>query len=141
MKKVMIAVLLVVAAVTAQAQTPAQMQTVQYLVGCENKGYPLKVETDTINFDSKAHRAPVLYNYVVNKNLYVGGTLVNQRGDSTKIVDIVIEETGPYHVKFTVKGEKFSKTLRTDKESHILSKTNKLTKFFCAGDTWTIIKK
>lgn len=117
---------------------------ITYLVGCEKiPGYNvLTVRTDSVNFDVTKTNAPVLANYEKNKKLYIGGYMVNEKGDSTVIKDIKMYDSSGV-VTFKVIGKDFAREITTKTSSnYLLSVSSTTSVFYTEGvGIWKIIKK
>lgn len=115
--------------------------TIQYLMGCDHiPGYEIRVGCDTVNFDPNEHEAPVLTYYVINKDYYLGGNLISENGDTTKIKDIYIKSHNKIIV-FEVIGTDFNRNLITSSESYMLHKDKNSAKFYTPTfGIWTITR-
>jgi hypothetical protein len=130
-----------VGAVSAQSD---KVNNITYLVGCEKiPGYNvLTVRTDSVNFDITKTNAPVLANYEKNKKLYIGGYMVNEKGDSTIIKDIKMSDSAGV-VTFKVIGKDFTRQITTKSSSNYLLSVTPLTSVFYTDGVgiWKINKK
>lgn len=139
MKKTILTLVFALISVFVFAQTK---QKFIYLVGSANfPQYDLKVKEATINSNKKTKsKAPVIVYFEQNKNEYVGGMMVDEKGNKTIIKDIIIYNTDSSSVML-VKGETFSKTLNT-KTDLILKNENDETVFYeNKVGAWKIFRK
>lgn len=115
-----------------------------YFVGCANiPGYEeIVIKTDTVNFDPMRTKTPVLANYEINKGLYVGGYMFNEKGDSTIITDIKTYDSAGVTV-FKVIGKDFTRQFTTKSgNGYILSTSSVVSIFYTEGfGIWKIKKR
>lgn len=124
------------------AQEPQRQ--ISYMTGSLRvSGYSVLTKTMNISsytFTSESVRAPILQVYVCDKNNFLGGFIEDEKGQTTKILDIKTS-TIEGGVKFEVVGEKFSKFLTTQ-DGEMLKEEKTYTVFYMPGiGIWTIYKK
>jgi hypothetical protein len=91
-------------------------------------------------FTSESVRAPILQVYVCDKFKFIGGVLLNEKGESTKILNIKITDSRD-EFRFEVVGEKFSRFLTlSDGEMLFEDKTHTIFYMPSIG-VWTIYRK
>lgn len=82
-----------------------------YIVGSSFvPGYPIRTKNMSIKTStpSKMLNAPILQVYVLQKKEFIGGILEDEKGNKTKITDMLVSVDGK-KISYTVKGKLFDR--------------------------------
>jgi hypothetical protein len=125
----------------SQAQNKKE---IQYLVGSINfpeyKPVTKIVDVSSYTFTSSNVTAPILHYYVHEKKKFIGGTLFDEKGNSTLILNVKLTEVNNVP-KFEIVGKDFSRSFTT-KTGIILKEEKAHMVFYTDGvGIWKVNKK
>lgn len=142
MKKLVFLLCLAIMSCTMSSQEHGKQ--INYLTGSSIiPGYAVVTKTMDIasyTFTSESVRAPILQVYVCDKSKFIGGTLLNEKGEETKILNLKIHDSSG-EFKFEVVGEKFSRFLNLSDGEMLLEDKTHTVFYMPSFGVWTIYRK